>query len=216
MKTLLIGATGGIGSRLLPMLTAKGHDVVGLHRRKSQAEAIEKAGGQAVLGDLIEMSVAELAEAASGCDAIIFSAGAAGSGAERTTAIDGEGPIKAVAAARAVGVARLYLVSAFPEAGRGGEPKAGFEHYMTEKKRADVAVASSDLDWVILRPGKLLDTAGEGRIALGSALPYGAVARDSVARVLASLLQRPAICREIMELTDGEVAVEEAVSRIAR
>ncbi|WP_110667903.1 SDR family oxidoreductase [Salinicola halophilus] len=216
MKVLVIGATGGIGSRLLPMLIGNGHEVVGLHRKPGQASAIEQAGGQAVLGDIITMSVDDLAQAASGCDAIVFSAGAAGSGPDRTTAIDGDGPIKAVEAARAAGVSRFYLVSAFPEAGRGGEPKPGFEHYMAEKKRADVAVAASELGWVILRPGKLLDEAGAGRVALGAALPYGSVSRDSVAQVLAALLETPAVTGEILELTDGEVAVDDAVSRLVR
>lgn len=216
MKVLLIGATGGIGSRLLSMLTESGHEVVGLHRKPDQASAIENAGGSAVLGDIIDITVDEVAQAARGCDAIVFSAGAAGSGADRTTAIDGDGPIKAVKAARAAGVSRLYLVSAFPEAGRGGEPKSGFEHYMAEKKRADVAVAAFELDWVILRPGKLLDDAGGGQVSLGAALPYGSVARGNVASVLASLIETPAISRRIFELTDGDMAVNEAVSRLAR
>lgn len=100
MRIFLIGATGGIGHRLLPMLTAKGHKVVGLHRKPEQAEAVEKAGGLPVLGDIIDTTADDLASVARGCDRIVFSAGAAGSGLDRTTAIDGNGPIKTIAAAR--------------------------------------------------------------------------------------------------------------------
>lgn len=57
MKILLIGATGGVGHRLLPMLVANGHSVVGLHRKPEQAQAIVDAGGSPLLGDIIDMSV---------------------------------------------------------------------------------------------------------------------------------------------------------------
>ncbi|APZ50414.1 SDR family oxidoreductase [Salipiger abyssi] len=216
MKVLIIGATGGIGHRLLPMLIENGHQVVGLHRKPEQAEAIRAAGAEPVAGDVIEMSADDFALAARGCDAIVFSAGAAGSGLDRTTAIDGEGPIKVVAAARALGISRLYLVSAFPEAGRQRERNPRFEHYMAEKKRADVAVASSDLDWVIVRPGTLQHEDGNGKVSLGPAVPYGPVARGNVARVLAGLIERPEIRREFIELTDGQIPVSEALDGLRK
>src|SRR5690606_4369344 len=155
MRIFLIGATGGVGHRLLPLLHVRGHEVVGLHRKPEQSAAIAKAGGIPMLGDIIDMTVDDLVAAGKGCDVIVFSAGAAGSGLDRTTAIDGDGPIKTIEAAKRLGISRFYLVSAFPEAGRQRDRNDRFEHYMAEKKRADVAVAASDLDWVILRPGTL-------------------------------------------------------------
>ncbi|AJE48736.1 NAD(P)H-binding protein [Celeribacter indicus] len=216
MKIFLIGATGGVGHRLLPMLVEAGHEVVGLHRKPEQAEAIAQAGGTPVPGDIIDMTVADLIEAARGCEVIVFSAGAAGSGLDRTTAIDGDGPGKAAEAARDLGISRFYLVSAFPEAGRQRERNPRFEHYMAEKKRADVALARSELDWIIIRPGTLVHEDGDGRVTLGPAIPYGAVARGNVARVIAALIERPAIRREILELTDGDMSVDQAVARLMR
>lgn len=216
MKVFVIGATGGIGHRLLPMLIGNGHEVVGLHRKPEQAEAIRAAGAEPVAGDVIEMSEDDFVRDAQGCDAIVFSAGAAGSGLDRTTAIDGDGPVKAVAAARKLGIPRFYLVSAFPESARQKERNPRFEHYMAEKKRADVAVAASDLDWVIVRPGTLQHEDGDGKVSLGPAVPYGPVARGNVARVLAGLIARPDIRREILELTDGEVPVSEALDGLRK
>ena len=50
---VLIGATGGIGSRLIPMLIRRGHSVTGLHRKPEQAEelrdAIDEKGGEVTL-----------------------------------------------------------------------------------------------------------------------------------------------------------------------
>lgn len=215
-RILLIGATGGVGSRLAPMLIVAGHQVSGLYRTPGQEDRLAAAGIEPVEGDLMQMTAEDMTRAARGHDIIVFSAGAAGSGADRTSEIDGQGPVKCLAAARANGISRLYLVSAFPEAGRGAQPKMGFEHYMRVKKQADVAVAQSDLDWVILRPGTLLHEDGDGKVALGKALPYGKVARGNVAAVLSRLIATPGIRREIYELTDGDVPVARAVSELVR
>ncbi len=216
MRIFIIGATGGVGQRLCPMLIEAGHEVVGLHRKPEQAEQLRAAGIRPVEGDIIEMSAEELAEAAHGADALVFSAGAAGSGMDRTTAIDGEGPIKLIEAARTLGITRLYLVSVFPDAGRNQEPTEWFEHYMSEKKRADAALAASELDWVILRPGTLKDEDGDGQVNVGRAITYGDVARGNVAATLAALIGKPEIRREIVEVTNGGTPVSEAVAALRR
>lgn len=216
MKILVIGATGGIGHRLLPLLIEKGHQVVALHRKPEQAEDLAKAGALPHAGDIMTMEPADFARACEGCEAIVFSAGAAGSGLDRTTRIDGDAPALASAAARQAGIKRFYLVSAFPEAGRAKDRNDRFEHYMAEKKRADAALAATDLDWVILRPGTLVHEDGDGKVSLGPALTYGSVARGNVARVLAELLEQPEIRREIIELTDGSDDIAPALTKLRR
>ena len=211
----IVGATGGVGSRLIPLLTGAGHRVSALHRKPEQAEALSSAGADPVLGDIIEMQPDDFARAMGEADTVVFSAGAAGSGQERATKIDGDGPIKLIEAMGTTGARRLLVVSVFPEAGRNKDLGDGFEHYMREKKRADVAIAASDLDWVILRPGTLTDAAGSGRIAFGPALDYADVSRDHVAATLAALIDRPEIRREVFELTDGDTAIPEAVAQAA-
>lgn len=212
----VIGSTGGVGSRLIPKLIEAGHTVTGLHRKPEQAESLHAMGSQAHLGDIIDMSVEDLAAATKGCDLIVFSAGAAGSGPDRTTAIDGGGVIKMIDAAQANGITRVYLVSAFPDARRDAERKEGFEHYIRTKRMADNALAATDLDWVILRPATLVTEEGSGKVNAGLAIPYGTVARGNVAAFLAELIERPEIRREIIELTDGDVPVNEAVAGLVR
>ncbi|RUM51048.1 MAG: NAD-dependent dehydratase, partial [Marinomonas sp.] len=51
---------------------------------------------------------------------------------------------------------------------------------------------------------------------LGKAIPYGTVKRGNVAKVLASLIDLPLIRREIIELTDGDEAVDVALSNFAK
>ena len=150
-----------------------------------------------------------------GSDVAVFSAGAGGKGGpEMTNAIDGRGLELAVAAAIQAGTKRFLLVSAFPESFRGKEVSESFENYMAVKKLADVHLAESELDWVILRPGTLLDAPGTGRVRTGLAIPYGDVSRDDVAATLLEIIENPSVSRIIIELTQGDEPVVESVQRL--
>lgn len=215
MKVFQIGAAGGVGRRLCALLTARGDQVSGLHRGPEQAGIITAAGGAPILADLITIEVDELAKLIAGHDAIVFSAGAHGTGQDKTTLIDGKGLEKAVSAAALAGVSRFVLVSVFPDALRGQETTQGFEHYMRVKKSADVHLSGTGLDWVIVRPGTLRDEAGSGLVNAGLAVEYAAVARDNVAAFICCALHEPKLSRAIIELTDGDIPIAEAVGQLA-
>lgn len=216
MRVFLIGAAGGVGRPLARLLVARGDAVSGMHRRPEQADAISESGAQPVVGDLIADSVDELAALLAGHDAVVFSAGAHGTGAEQTTLVDGDGLTKTVAAARSAGVSRLVLVSVFPDAGRGGEVSEGFEHYMRVKKAAEVELAGSGLDWVIVRPGTLRDEPATGLVTVGPTIAYGDVNRGDVAGVIDAVLHEPAVSRSIIEVTGGSTPVEQAIAELVQ
>jgi uncharacterized protein YbjT (DUF2867 family) len=216
MKVFVIGAAGGIGRRLATLLTARGDAVTGMHRKPEQHETVAATGAVALLGDLIADSVAELADRMSGHDAVVFSAGAHGTGIDQTTLIDGTGLEKAAAAAAAAGARRFVLVSAFPEAGRDAQRGERFEHYMRVKKTADAHLTRTDMDWVIVLPGTLRDDTGDGLVAAWPALDYGFVCRDNVAAFLAAVLPESRLTRTIVELTDGQTPAADAVAALVR
>jgi nucleoside-diphosphate-sugar epimerase len=54
MKLLLTGATGRVGSQLLPRLVAQGHDVRAVARGEVAAERVKAAGADPVLADLLD------------------------------------------------------------------------------------------------------------------------------------------------------------------
>jgi nucleoside-diphosphate-sugar epimerase len=216
VKTFVIGGAGGVGRRLTRLLVERGDEVSGMHRRSEQAEVVEQAGGTSVVLDLVAATTDELAERLAGHDAVVFAAGAHGTGQDQTTLIDGQGLEKAADAARVAGVRRFVLVSVFPDAGRDREPDEGFEHYMRVKKAADVHLTGTDLDWVVVRPGTLTDTPGAGTVRAGWAVPYGDVHRDDVAAFLAAVLHEPRLHHVVVELTDGETQVAEAVAALLR
>lgn len=211
-NVFIIGATGNVGRRLIKQLAERGHQPLALHRKAEQSDELKAAGATPVKGDLVETDSKRLAELMQGSDAVVFTAGAGGKGGQQmTNAIDGEGLKLAVDAAQQAAVKRFLLVSAFPEAGRGKAISEGFENYMAVKKQADIYLVASDLDWVILRPGTLLDDKGTGKVTADLAIPYGEVSRDDVAATLAEIIDRPNISRMIIELTEGDKPISEAL-----
>lgn len=214
-RVFVVGATGGVGRRLVTLLTQQGHAVTGMHRSTDQAVAVRETGAAPVQGDLVADSVEALAARMAEHDAVVFAAGAGGGGDELITAIDERGARKAVDAAAAAGVRRFVLISVFMDAWRGdASPGASFEHYMRAKRAADTHLTASDLDFLIVRPGTLSDSPGQRRLSAGIAIPYGEIPRDDVAAFLAAGLFAPHLNRTAVEITGGELSVEDAVARL--
>lgn len=197
--------------RLSALLARDGDTVIGLIRNPEHASDVGRQGASAVVCDLERVGVEEIAEAIRGADAAVFAAGAGpGSGAERKFTMDRDGAVKLLGAATAAGVPLFQIISAV-----GAEsPPAGddaFSVYLRAKAEADQAVAASDRDWTIVRPGGLTDDLGTGRVRIESSPFRGRVPRDDVAVVLARLLRDPRSARRLLYLNGGEQPVEQAV-----
>ncbi|MGI4879276.1 MAG: SDR family oxidoreductase [Janthinobacterium lividum] len=72
MRVFLTGATGFIGSRIVPELIDAGHHVVGLTRSEAGGRVLEQAGAEAYLGTLEDP--AGIASGAADADAVIHTA----------------------------------------------------------------------------------------------------------------------------------------------
>jgi uncharacterized protein YbjT (DUF2867 family) len=127
MRIFLAGATGVIGSRLLPLLVAAGHEVTGTTRSTSRAGVIERLGGGAVVVDVYDGEAFTAAVVDSRPDLVMHQltdlpddpaaipARAASNARMRT-----EGTTNLLAAARAAGGARVLAQSiAWTPPGRG-------------------------------------------------------------------------------------------------
>ena len=54
MKVFVTGATGAIGTQLVPRLVARGHDVVGMTRWRTSGDAVRTLGAQPVVADALD------------------------------------------------------------------------------------------------------------------------------------------------------------------
>jgi nucleoside-diphosphate-sugar epimerase len=217
MKAFIIGAAGGVGTRLATKLVEAGDSATGMFRNPDHRDSVEQAGATPVVGDLIADDVDELAAKMRGNDAVVFTAGAHGTGIEQTTLIDGKGVEKAAAAAEQAGVQQFVLVSAYPEAAISTAGiSEGYAHYLATKKAAEVFLSGTDLDWIVVRPGHLLDEPGDGLVTAGLALVEKDVPRDDLAAFIVATLHEPELSRTIVELTDGTTPVADAARHVAR
>ncbi|HEU0023732.1 MAG TPA: SDR family oxidoreductase [Thermoleophilaceae bacterium] len=212
MIVAIAGAHGQIARRLAGLLAAGGHGVRGLIRNPAHADDLRADGSEPIHCDLENAEVGEVADVVAGADAVVFAAGAGpGSGAERKLTVDRDGAIKLLEAARMAGVARYVIVSSV-----GAEnPPDGedvFSVYLRAKAEADRAVADSDREWTIVRPGRLTDEPGRGRVLIDTQPFRGEVSRDDVAAVLAAVLQEPRASRQILYVNAGDDPVEEALA----
>lgn len=214
MVVAIAGAHGQIAMRLIGLLHTADDDVVGLIRNPDHAADVAQQGASPVVCDLERATVEEIAEAIGGVDAAVFAAGAgSGSGAARKLTMDRDGATKLLDAARAVGVERYLIISSVgtenpPD---GDDP---FSVYLRAKAEADQAVRASDRDWTILRPGRLTDDPGTGRVRVDVEPFRGHVSRDDVAAVLARLLHDPRASRRLLYVNGGPEPIEQALEEV--
>jgi plasmid stabilization system protein ParE len=69
-------------------------------------------------------------------------------------------------------------------------------------------------DWMIIRPGRLTDHPGSGRVRIDLAPFRGSVPRDDVAGVLARLLHDPRASRRILYVNGGDKSIEQALENV--
>jgi uncharacterized protein YbjT (DUF2867 family) len=215
MRVVVAGGHGQIALRLERLLAARGDHVVGLVRNPDHVPDLEAVGAAGLVLDLESAEPAEVAAVAQGADAVVFAAGAGpGSGVARKDTVDRAAATLLADAAERAGVRRYLLVSSV---GVESPPPPGtddvFAAYLRAKAAAEADLVSRDLDWTVLRPGRLTDDPGTGFVQLERRVSRGSVPRDDVAAVLVALLDEPASAGLVLELVLGDVSVAEAVRR---
>jgi nucleoside-diphosphate-sugar epimerase len=134
MRVFVAGASGAIGTRLVPQLIERGHHVVGTSRTPDKGDRLSRLGAEPVLLDLLDPRAVRDAVAAARPDAIVHQASALAGigdvkhfdrGFAQTNRLRTEGTDALLAAARESGVERFIAQSyaGWPYAREGGPVK---------------------------------------------------------------------------------------------
>ena len=196
MTVMVTGASGVVGRALVPLLVAR-DEVRACVRRPEAAAALRAMGAKVAVGafdepeDLIEILPRVVT-------VIHLSGGANQPDEDALFEANHRSTLTALAAAREARVPRFVLISV-----PGASPEAE-DPYLRAKGLAEEAVATSDLEYAIVRcahiygPGGLWFTAvvqgalASPPLAIGGEAPLAPLLADDVARVLAAAEDRPA------------------------
>jgi uncharacterized protein YbjT (DUF2867 family) len=208
MDVLVAGGHGQIARRLLRLLVQRGHTARGLIRNPDHVADLEADGALPILCDLERD---DLRPHVGGATAIVFAAGAGpGSGNERKRTVDLGAALKCIEAGQELGVARFVMVSAM---GLDAIADGPMRPYLEAKAEADAALEASGLDWTIVRPGRLTDTPGSGKVEVAKRLARrGEIPRDDVALVLVHCLSADNTIRTGFDLLGGLTPVDQAIA----
>lgn len=211
MRILLTGASGLIGAQLCAHLITAGYEVVGVARHTDAPRRKAPAVRWLAL-DMAKAGPDDWAAALAGVGAVVNCAGALQDGpGDDLAAIHAEGLARLAAACAANGVRRLVQISAAGVATAPGP-------FSRTKAEGDAALAGTDLDWVVLRPGLVLGPVAYGGSALLRGLAAfpafipavhaGAVtqivATDDLARIVCAMVEPDAPRRVILEVGAAE------------
>jgi len=204
MKLGVTGGTGFVGSHLIDVALAAGHEVKALARREQPArDNVEWIAGsledRAALHRLVTdaEAIVHVAGVITGRDEVAFNKG------------NVEGTLAMLAAATAGGVHRFVHVSSLA----AREPKLSL--YGASKARAEELVRSSGLDWAIVRPPAVygpgdretLELFKMAKLGLMLMPPHGRVSvlhADDLARLLLALTGPAAPSNLVIEPDDGK------------
>jgi uncharacterized protein YbjT (DUF2867 family) len=219
MRIVIAGGHGKIALILERLLTQRGDSVAGFIRNPDHAADLEAAGAEALVVDLENSSVDEVAAHLQGADAVVFAAGAGpGSGAARKETVDRDAAILLADAAEAAKVSRYVMISSTgADANAPVTKDEVFTAYLRAKGAADDNVrARAALDTTIVRPGHLTNDPGTGRVEIAAQTLRGDIPRADVAAVLAAVLDTPGTAGQIFEVISGDTPIANAVTTSSR
>lgn len=209
MRVLVAGANGNTGTRIVRLLAAGPHQPVALIREADQKPKFDAMEVETVVADLEE----SLDRAVEGCDAVVFAAGSgSATGPEKTVDVDQEGAIRLVDTCAEHGVGRFVMLSTM-----GADPESeghAISHYFRAKGVADEHLRGSDLDYTIVRPGRLTDDPGRGTVSAGDLERGGEIPRDDVAAFIVACLDHDNTIGATVDVLEGDTPIRDAVAGV--
>lgn len=220
MKVLVVGANGKVAKHFAD-LTQDHTDIEekAVIRDPGQKAFFDERGIETTVLDIVHNSIEEFAEAMNDVKAVIFSAGAGGSGLDKTVMVDLDGAIKIMTAAEKANVKRFVMVSTFrtgrKQMAKGIENDWPLKIYTIAKNYADEWLKNrTELDWTIIHPGTLTDEEGTGKIKVGMGNRHGEVPRQDVAQTILASLENDSTIHKEFEVLSGNEPINDAVKSV--
>jgi putative NADH-flavin reductase len=216
MSTItIIGGHGKVALLSAPLLSAAGHTVRSVVRKQEQSADVEEAQAAPIVADVAQLDTDGIAEVLAGSDAVVWSAGAGGSGADQTWTIDCDTAIRTMDVAKKAGTRRFVMVSYFNSRLVDGEvpgfaEEDGMYAYYNAKSQADEYLRTeSGLDWTVLGPSELTLDPATQLITVDSSddtcdLEVPPTSRANVARIVAAVLDESAAIGATLNFHDGQ------------
>ncbi|MCL4167970.1 UNVERIFIED_CONTAM: hypothetical protein GTU68_051950, partial [Idotea baltica] len=176
-------------------------------RKEDQIAQFKHEGIETILGDLEK----DVSHATKGIDKVIF---AAGSGGKKVVEVDQEGAKRLIDAAKADNISKFVMLSSM---GADHPEKADdLQDYLKAKHNADAYLKSSDLNYTIVRPGRLTNDKGTSNIELKKHLNRsGSISRDDVAQTLVKSLHDDAPQHTTFEILEGNTIIGKALNTVS-
>ena len=214
MRIVIAGGHGQIARQLGRLVAQAGHQPVGIIRKPEYVPDLQEDGVEPALVDLEATDVDELTDVVRDADAVVFAAGGGPDGnAQRKETVDKGAAIMLADAAQAAGVRRYVMISAMGTESADPDSDEVFQVYLRAKQDADDDLRARDLDWTVVRPGRLTDDVPTGLVQVGR-LERGSVTRGDVAHVVAEVLESDRAIGKTFDVLNGEVPIGEAIRKL--
>lgn len=213
-NTIVFGAHGKVGQRLIGVLAKNKASATAVVRNDSQAQTISKiAGGSDSIKttnlDLAQTSVKELVSKLQGHDSVVLAVGSAG---KDLLKVDLDGVVKTFEAAVEAKIRRLILVSALFAESHEFFEKSSLRDYYIAKHYADRILINefgSKLDYTILKPSLLGDGDGMGKVQFLQPGQEGKVIdRQDVAQSIYKILDLKSTFGKSYNYTAGDQSID--------
>lgn len=214
MPTLIIGANGAVGSKLVRKLTEAGEDITAGVGREEQVQSLKDEGIDAKLIDVEKDSIQTLTDKFQSYNKVVFSVGSGGStGADKTIIVDLDGAVKAIKASKENNVDQFVMVSTYDSRREAFDASEGLKPYTIAKHYADEYLKQSGVPYAIVHPGALLDDEGTGKIEVGAFFSdRGSIPREDVATVLKEVVTGSNDKNVEFQIVQGDTEIKQALS----